>query len=65
MFNILRWSMKQQLLHQRSKNYDNNHAAFSNKHKKGHFAVDKNDFHSGPISAYILREGALAMLDGL
>jgi hypothetical protein len=56
MFSISRWSMEQQLLHQRKAKIMtmNDHAACSNKHKKGHFVVDENDFFSGSISAYIL-----------
>jgi hypothetical protein len=36
-----------------SKNYDNSW-------QQRHFAVDENDFHSGSISSYILREGSSA-----
>jgi hypothetical protein len=57
--------VEKQLLHQRSKNYDNDCLCAAWNATKGHFVVDKNDFHSGSIYAYILREGSSALLDGL
>jgi hypothetical protein len=58
MFNISRWSMEQQLLQQRSKNYDNDCAVGTTPQQKVISWSTKITFFSVPISAYILREGA-------